>query len=95
LQAAADGAIFARAKQESRVVVSADTDFGTSLALTQDTKPSVILFRRGRGRRPDQQAELLLLNLPAMEMALENGCVVVIEDARLRIRALPIGGEGA
>jgi len=35
LTAAADDDIFARAKDEDRTIVSADTDFGTLLALSQ------------------------------------------------------------
>jgi len=42
LQAAPDDEIFERAKKEGRSVVSADTDFGTLLALRRETEPSVV-----------------------------------------------------
>jgi predicted nuclease of predicted toxin-antitoxin system len=89
MAAARDDEIFAYAAQERRVLVSADTDFGTILALSGMTTPSVILLRRTH-KKPPELLNVILDNLKQLAEDLENGAVVVIEDRRLRIRKLPI-----
>jgi predicted nuclease of predicted toxin-antitoxin system len=66
LSEADDTLIFDRATHEDRIVVSADTDFGTLLALRRQRSPSVILFRGAVPRYPEKQVELLQANLPAI-----------------------------
>ena len=46
LQEAPDDVILDRAQADQRVIVSADTDFGTLLALRCSRRPSFVLLRR-------------------------------------------------
>jgi predicted nuclease of predicted toxin-antitoxin system len=72
-------------------VVSADTDFGTLLAVGEKPLPSAVLFRHGADRRPTRQLELLLVNLSTVEADLAAGAIVVFDQARMRVRRLPTG----
>jgi predicted nuclease of predicted toxin-antitoxin system len=93
LQAEDDVVIFDRAAAEDRVLVSADTDFGTLLALREESRPSIVLFRRGSDRRPELQLAILLKNLETIRVPLEEGSIIVFDQNRIRIRSLPITGK--
>lgn len=80
---AADEDVFERARLEQRVIVTADTDFGDLLAHRTVTEPSVVLFRRRTGRRPGEQADLLLEHLDAFGPDLADGAIVGLSAKRL------------
>ena len=88
LHEAPDEAVFQVALVEERVIVSADTDFGALLVPGRHTQPSLILFRHGSPRRPDEQAKVLVDNLRTFSEDLERGAIVVFRRNKIRIRKL-------
>jgi predicted nuclease of predicted toxin-antitoxin system len=87
---AADADIVRAAVKDDRIIISADTDFGTILAVTGDARPSVLLIRRSSGRRAADLTALLLANLESVADALATGAVVVLDSERVRVRPLPL-----
>lgn len=55
------------------------------------TAPSIVLVRRVVGRRVEELADLLLVQLPQVEVDLEAGCIVAIGEESVRVRPLPLG----
>ncbi|EFC81774.1 DUF5615 family PIN-like protein [Parafrankia sp. EUN1f] len=90
LGAADDTTVLGFARDERRVLISADTDFGGILARSELDSPSVILFRREGGRRPVEQLRLLLANLDQLAEALKDGSMIVLTDRLVRVRKLPL-----
>ena len=88
LSSASDAEILAFAEKEDRILISADTDFGTLLTLRRKAKPSFILLRGDIERRPELQAAALIRELPALEEHLAAGAIVVITKNRIRMRLL-------
>ncbi len=65
LRAASDRVVLQAAREDGRILISADTDFGTLLAASHAPGPSVVLVRRVAGRRVEQLAGLLACQPPA------------------------------
>jgi len=84
-----DEEIFELAQRDERIILSADTDFGTLLVFRQAAKPSVVIFRQS-DKRPPKLLAVFLANLPTVAEALEQGAVVVFQDRRIRVRQLPL-----
>jgi predicted nuclease of predicted toxin-antitoxin system len=89
MTSATDQVIFDYARNGGYVIVTADTDFGTLLALWLYSQPSVIIFRTS-DKRPESQMTLMRGHINEITDALLTGSIVVFEDTRIRIRPLPI-----
>ncbi len=90
LQHATDSVILEFARQHAFVLVSEDTDFGELLARQCTVAPSFVLLRTHEPMTPDDQAAVLVANLPRLYGDLDQGAIVVIERSRLRVRRLPV-----
>ena len=86
---AEDSEILRFAREQNRVIITQDLDFSALLALGGYKKPSLITFRLSV---PDPEiiTRKLLDILPHIEDRLLEGCAVVIDDRRVRVRHLPI-----
>jgi predicted nuclease of predicted toxin-antitoxin system len=94
LQRASDADIVRRARQEGRVVLTFDLDFGQILALGVAGSPSVVIFRLS-----DETSTSVNWRLEAViterRAELEQGALILVEDGRYRMRPLPILGRSS
>lgn len=86
---AADHDIMKWARSNNHVVFTHDLDFGTLLALTQSTGPSVIQVR-GQNVLPDHLSSIVVTALKQYESDLAAGALVVVDESKYRARILPI-----
>lgn len=85
-----DDQIFAKAKEEDRIVLTFDLDFGEIVALSGGEPNSVVLFRWHNTGTPFVIRRLSQV-LADAEEALRSGAIIIVEDHRHRIRRLPMG----
>ncbi|MCX6639411.1 MAG: DUF5615 family PIN-like protein [bacterium] len=89
MQHASDQDIFEYASKENYTIVSADTDFSHILARMKTTRPTFILFRCSN-KSTENLFTLLMSHLPYLEADIQAGSIIVFDDNRVRVRALPI-----
>jgi predicted nuclease of predicted toxin-antitoxin system len=86
----ADRTLVERAKMDGCVIVTFDLGFGDILALGVLDKPSAIILRLEDERVDSVNRHLSVVVSECLD-DLESGALVLVEDARYRIRKLPIG----
>lgn len=86
---AEDTEIMGWALANGYVVFTHDLDFGTMLALTRATGPSVLQVR-GQNVLPEHMGPVVIAALQKHDADLAAGAIVVVEERKLRVRVLPL-----
>ncbi len=84
-----DAVLMAWARANGRVVFTHDLDFGTMLALTHATGPSVLQVR-GQNVLPEDIGPVVIAALRQHDAALAAGALVVVDVKKSRVRVLPL-----
>ncbi|MDO8587473.1 MAG: DUF5615 family PIN-like protein [Armatimonadota bacterium] len=85
-----DDLVLEKARAEKRILLTCDLDFGQLVAAGGHDLPSVILFRLS-DMRPSNVNARLDIALAEFRQDLLSGSVIVIGEASIRVRRLPIG----
>ena len=84
-----DRAIMDWAVKHEYIVFTHDLDFGTMLALSHSTGPSVLQIR-AEDILPDHLESIVIAALKQHDADLASGSLVVVDESRTRVRILPI-----
>lgn len=84
-----DATLMAWALANDHIVFTHDLDFGTTLALTHVTGPSVLQVR-GQNVLPEDISPAVLAALSRYQSDLAAGALVTVDLARARVRILPL-----
>ena len=89
LQRLPDPEVWAKAVAERRVLLTCDLDFGEIVARAGERDVSMVVFRMF-SVEPLRVIQRLERILASHATALEQGAVVVADEARVRVRRLPL-----
>lgn len=87
-----DPDILSKARQEERILLTHDLDFGELVAASGVTLPSVIIFRL-RNMHPDRVNQYLQEIISQHQVSLEQRVVMSVTERQVRVRHLPIHAE--
>ena len=87
-----DPQILEKARNEERILLTHDLDFGDLLAASGAGLPSVVIFRL-RNMRPEHVNRYLIKIISQHPKALEDGSIITVTEARIRMRDLPLGAS--
>ena len=83
-----DATVMAWALANAHTVFTHDLDFGTLLALTHASGPSVLQVR-GENTMPEDIKSYVFAALRQYEGLLTSGAIVVVDERKSRVRVLP------
>jgi predicted nuclease of predicted toxin-antitoxin system len=89
---AKDRTVMAWAREHGYVVFTHDLDFGTLLALTRESGPSVVQVR-AHDVLPDRIGPIVVSTIRTYQSQLGGGAIVTVDESRGRVRILPIRSE--
>jgi len=84
-----DSAILDKAREESRILLTHDLDFGELIAASGARLPSIVVFRL-RNMRPDKVNRYLESIVSQQRELLEQGAIISVTEGQIRVRVLPI-----
>ena len=86
---ASDEELLRIAREEGRIIVTADLDFPQLLALSNADGPGIVLFRGGN-YSDAEMCDLLEQVLQAVPVATLQRSICVVDKRRIRVTPLPI-----
>jgi predicted nuclease of predicted toxin-antitoxin system len=89
MDCSSDTAILETARNERRVLLTHDLDFGDLMAASGAGLPSVIVFRL-RNMHPEMVNRNLREVIHHHQDALVRGAVISVSDGQIRVRLLPV-----
>lgn len=87
---AKDPVVMSWAREHNHIVFTHDLDFGTLLALTRASGPSVIQVR-AQDVVPEHLEDVVVSTIHAYEQQLQEGALLTVDEGRGKVRMLPIG----